>query len=116
MTSIPSSELTNENEADLTADLEFAFRAVPSEPTCLLYDIKEEPSSVPPKFTEEPGGRMPSSFKYISPTHSADVQTATKSASGSTVVLCDRYLLEELVGIGGTSVVYRARDLRREGD
>ncbi len=30
--------------------------------------------------------------------------------------LCDRYVLEEPIGVGGTSVVFRARDLHREAD
>lgn len=53
--------------------------------------------------------RSPASRPPAAPTSAATPEPAAGS------ILCDRYLLERIVGTGGTSVVWRARDLQWQG-
>jgi serine/threonine protein kinase len=63
------------------------------------------PSEAPvPSAAIVPPARRPVALKPVAPVTQRVVLTPGK-------VLCDRYLLEQVIGCGGTAIVFRARDM-----
>ena len=104
-----------------TADLIGAAEAPAPSPNWARQSREARPAAaaVPtlPASSKQPQAReVPAQdFRsHVSRPPAAPASAATpEPAAGST--LCDRYLLERIIGTGGTSVVWRARDLQWQG-
>jgi serine/threonine protein kinase len=68
------------------------------------------PRAAPPEPLARPEARTPAAETARTMNKAPSLPLKPTIAPGT--ILCDRYILERLIGQGGTAVVYRARDIR----
>lgn len=76
----------------------------PAPVTPSTVDVSLKAPSSAPAPTSLPPARKPTLLKPAEP-------SAQRVALAPGKVLCDRYLLEQVIGCGGTAIVFRARDM-----
>lgn len=103
---------TPRDPAQHTVDLDLtATTDVHEESTADLVERSQHPSAAHSPRRERADRRMsvsaaPTTVKAMHP-------PAARPTIAPGTILCDRYILERPIGQGGTSLVYRARDIRR---
>jgi serine/threonine protein kinase len=109
-------------DLDTTADIDGDSSTTSDLRSVITHDFIVEPvpsivNGAIVRSTPEPRtldlAPMPSAVANDDRSAPAPARTATDLAPGG--VLCDRYLLEELIGSGGTAIVFRARDMQSSG-